>query len=237
MHDQHLYPEDFYGNYLETYLERDVRSITSVHDLSLFRSFVRLCAARVGQLLNLSDLASDCGISHTTARSWLSVMEASFIIFRLPPYFKNFNKRLVKSHKLYFYDTGLAAYLLGVRKVEMIQSHYLKGGLFENLIVSDLMKQTFALGSRPTLHYYRDSNRNEVDCLIDRGTYVDCVEIKSGRTISTDSFKGLKFFQSIDKDFRGSSTLVYGGQDRYQRSEGLVLPWQQADGLIDGTAD
>ncbi|MCX6558898.1 MAG: ATP-binding protein [Candidatus Aminicenantes bacterium] len=192
IHDRHLDPAVWYGNYVMTYLERDVRNLLAVRDLSQFRTFLRMCAARCGRLLNLSSLASDCGITHNTARSWISVLEASYIVHLLRPHSENFGKRMVKAPKLYFYDPGLAAWLLNIQGPDHMAVHPMRGELFEALIVSEFLKARYNRGLESNLYFWRDNIGEEIDLLIDEGTVVRPVEIKSGETVSEDYFRGLK---------------------------------------------
>jgi len=171
------------------YIERDVRQVLRVQELETFQRFVRLCAGRTGQLLNLSSLASDCGITHNTAKAWISVLEASYILFQLRPHHANFNKRLIKTPKLYFYDAGLASWLLGIQTLQQLEFHPLRGNIFETFIVSELMKSRLNRGERPDLYFWRDSNGNEVDVVIQLGQKLMPIEIKSGRTIARDFFR------------------------------------------------
>lgn len=225
IYDKQILPADFYPNYIETYVERDVRNLMNVKDLTLFRNFVKLCAGRIGQVLNVSSLANDCGISHTTAQAWLSILESSYIIFTLPPYYKNFNKRIIKSHKLYFYDTGLAAFQLGIAGAEQLNTHYLKGGLFENMIIAELLKQNFNQGIQADLYFWRDSNDNELDCLVERAGRLEIIELKAGKTINTDYFKNFDYFKKIAGELITQSYLVYGGEQNQKRRQAVVRKW------------
>lgn len=225
--DVEIDPYTFYSNYIETYVERDVEEIVNIRNVRLFRNFVRLCAGRIGQVLNLSSLANDCGISHSTAREWLSLLEGSYIVFQLSPYFRNFSKRIIKSSKLYFYDTGLAASLLGIRESEQIQAHYLKGGLFENLMIAELQKRMYHRGERPALYFWRDSNGNEIDCLIDYGEKIDLLEMKAGQTINRSYFKGLSTFNKLAADVISQQYLIYGGRESQKRTNVDILAWRQ----------
>lgn len=207
-----LNPTQALSDYVATYIERDVRQLSMIRDLTVFQRFLGLCAGRVGQLLNFSSLSNDTGVSQPTIMEWLSLLEASYICFRLPPYFGNISKRLVKSPKLYFYDVGLAAYLMGINSVEQIAVHPLRGMLFENLIITEVMKYFLNKGQRPGLMFYRDSNGNEVDLLIQHGAEIVPIEIKSAATVSRDFFKGLKrFIASVSASTDG--VLIYGGSD------------------------
>lgn len=225
LYDRPLGPDDWFPNYLATYVERDVRQLLAVRDLTLFQRFVKLCAARTGQLLNLSALANDCGISHTTAREWLTVLEASYLVFLLPPYHRNFGKRLVKTPKLYFLDTGLAAALLGIKNAATLNLHAMRGALFETLVVSELIKQRFNDGKPADLYFWRDNTGNEVDILFEVGTALQAVEIKSGATLVRDWFKGIAKWQVLAGDEARTPWLIYGGNEGYQRDAVQVIPW------------
>jgi predicted AAA+ superfamily ATPase len=231
LHDHKIDPGDWFPSYIQTYLERDVRQIKNITNLSAFLTFLKLCAGRCGQLLNMSAIAADCGISHTTAREWLTVLEASYVIFLLRPHHHNGNKRLVKMPKLYFYDTGLAAYLLGIRTSEQMKSHYAKGALFESFIIADMMKQRLHNGREPDLFFWRDKNAREIDVIIDTAGQLTPLEIKSARTIAADFFDTLRYWQSIAGPVAMKSWLVYGGNETQQRTECQVVPWTALDSL------
>jgi predicted AAA+ superfamily ATPase len=217
-----LNPREAYRDYFATYVERDVRNLLKVHDLQLFETFVRLCAGRVGQLLNLTSLGNDIGLAASTVREWLNLLETSFILYRLPPYHANLGKRLVKTPKLYFVDTGLAAHLNGIEEASQLNTHPLRGQLFENLVVSELTKYRIHRGREPRLYFYRDSTGNEVDVLYPSGPDWLPVEIKSGQTVSSDAFKGLNVFQSVRTDSGPPGLLVYGGTEHQNRSVAQV---------------
>lgn len=225
IYDRKIEPKDWYPNYIRTYLERDIRLIKNIPDLNSFTLFVKLCAGRIGQLLNLSSLAVEAGISVNTAKSWLSVLEASYIAYRLEPHFQNFNKRLVKMPKLYFYDTGLACSLLGLESIDQISTHYLVGSLFENLVLSDLIKHKMNYSLNSNFYFWRDKLGREVDCLIESGLEKIILEIKAGKTINEDFFSGLKFYKDLADNKNIFSYLVYGGQKEEVRNSGHVLPW------------
>ena len=227
IYDARLDPTQALGDYLETYVERDIRQLINIKDLALFEKFVRLCAGRTGQLLNLHSLGSDVGISHTTARSWLTLLEASYIVFLLQPWHANLAKRQVKTPKLYFYDVGLAAYLLGAESELHINRHPLRGNLFENLVVIEALKYRYNRARRNNLYFWRDAKGNEVDLLVETGGEVVPVEIKSGATISEDFFKGLRSFAGRLPQPPRASALVYGGTERQQRSD--VSVWRHDD--------
>ena len=225
IHDKHLEPNDWLGNYFQTYIERDVRDIVNVGDLETFSRFVRLCAGRNGQLLNLSSLANDCGITHTTSKRWISILEASFVVFLLRPHYENFSKRLIKSPKLYFLDTGLLGYLLRIRSAKDIRIHAQYGSIFESFIISEFLKGYLNSGEEPAIYFWRDSAGNEIDIIIDNGDELIPVEIKAGQTIASDFFKGLRFWKKLVKDDKLRAALVYGGEKSYIRSETYIYSW------------
>jgi len=226
-YDRDLAPSDWFPAYVNTYIERDVRQLINVRDLSAFQRFIRMCAARTGQLLNLSSLASDCGISHNTAAAWISVLEASYIVFLLRPHFSNFNKRMVKTPKLYFIDTGLAAWLLGVREQEQLVFHAQRGALFENLVVTEFLKARFNRGRQADLHFWRDSKGLEVDLLLDDGITLMPVEIKSGQTIAADSLMSLKKWCELSDGSDRPAWLVYGGTSELANGNIAIIPWRK----------
>ncbi len=225
IHDKNLSPRDWLAGYYQTYLERDVRDVLNVDDLEAFSRFVRLCAGRCGQLLNLSELASDCGISHTTARRWISVLEASFIIMLLRPHHRNFGKRLIKTPKLYFIDTGLLCYLLQIRSPEELFHRAERGAVFESFIVSELYKNFLHRGEQPSLYFWRDSTGHEIDIIIDLGMRLIPVEAKSAQTVVSDFFNNLNYWRKISGDETAPSVLFYGGDQSFRRSGVSVYPW------------
>jgi uncharacterized protein len=226
IYDQHLPAHEWLGNYVATYVERDVRQVLRVADLVTFQTFLRLCAGRTGQLLNVSGLGADCGITQPTARSWLSVLEASYVVFRLPALHTNVRKRLVRAPKLYFHDTGLLCYLLGIRTPEQLDSHPLRGAVFECWVVSEILKYHLHRGATPTLHFYRDRQGHEVDLLVERGNDLVAVEAKSGRTIAPDAFEALGRFRTVGATPAAQrDVVVYGGDETQARSAGDLLAW------------
>lgn len=238
-YDEHFKPERLFPSYIQTYIERDVRQLVNVGDLGAFQKFIQLCAARVGNQLNLADLGAVCGISATTAQRWISVLQASFIIFLLEPHFENFNKRLTKLPKLYFYDTGLACNLLRITSPEDLLIDKYFGALFECFIISDIMKQYFNQGLRPPVYFWRDTNgRLEVDCIIDEGKRLFPIEIKSSDSIATDFFNGLRqwtelAYGSKDKADVSHSFLIYAGKQQQLRAGGTVIPWGKCSNLVE----
>jgi len=225
IHDKSLEPIDWLGNYFQTYIERDVRDVLNVGDLETFSRFVRLCAGRNGQLLNLSSLANDCGITHTTSKRWISILESSFIVFLLRPHYKNFSKRLIKSPKLYFLDAGLLSYLLRIRSPEDLRFHALYGGIFESYVISEFLKNYMNNGKEHSIYFWRDSTGNEIDIIIDAGKILTPVEIKAGQTIASDFFKGIRFWKKLTTETGQGAALIYGGDKSYIRSNTYVYPW------------
>lgn len=224
--DNNIAPNKWLPNYINTYVERDVRQIKNISDLAKFEKVIKLCAGRVGQLLNMSSLAIEAGVDSKTIASWLSILQSSFIIYLLQPHHKNFNKRLVRMPKLYFYDTGLACSLLGINHADQIRLHPLKGSLFENFVINELVKERFNNNEPNNLYFWRDSTGNEIDIVIDKGTSLYPVEIKSGKTVTPDYFKNLDFWNKIAGTTGG--TVIYGGNQLQKRSNGItVLPWNE----------
>lgn len=225
LHAQPLETTDWFASYVATYVERDVRQILRVQDLSTFQRFLRLCAGRVGQLLNLSALGEEAGINHATARAWLSLLEASYLVFLLPPYHRNFGKRLVKTPKLYFVDTGLVAWLLGLRTVDQLALHPMRGALFENFVVGEFLKARYNAGQPADLYFWRDNNGLEADLLFETGPRLQTVEIKSGATITTDTIRAGQKSNRFAPDETHTPWLIHGGTDTYQRSGVRVIGW------------
>jgi len=231
IYDRDLDPRRWYGNYVQTYVERDVRQLINVRDLSSFQVFLRLCAGRSGQLLNASSLASDAGITHNTARAWLSALEASFIVKLVRPLFANFGKRLVKTPKLYFLDPGLAAWLLEITDPSQITSHPLRGALFETWVFSELLKGRTNRGLSSNLYFWRDRHGLELDFVMDRGQELVLAEAKSGKTIPTDAWKPLLAVQDLAGPVATSSWLVHGGDQQLRNRGVTALPWQRIERL------
>jgi predicted AAA+ superfamily ATPase len=229
IYDRNVPPTDFYPAYIQTYVERDVRMMKNIGDINTFIQFIQLCAGRTGQLLNYSSLASDAGISPNTAKAWISILEASYIVYRLQPYHKNFNKRLVKSPKLYFYDTGVVCSLLGIREKGQVGLHFLKGALFENLIINEFIKQRFHRGERRYPYFWQDSHGKEIDCLLVDGETILPVEIKSGKTMSESYFKNLKYWRQLANMPEDKGCVVYGGEQSMQTSTGTFVSWRHLD--------
>ena len=225
IYNEHLNPTEAISFYVTTYIERDLRQLLNVKDLSRFNTFLKLCAGRTGQILNFSSLANDCGINHNTAKNWLSILEASYIVKLLKPYYRNFNKRLIKAPKLYFMDTGLASFLLGIQNRDHLSVHPLKGALFETLVYSEILKRRFNRGETDNLYYFRDSKGNEVDILLDFGDKIDQIEVKSAQTIVKDFFNGLSFFKKLNSDVR-NSYIIYGGDASRRQQDTEIVSWK-----------
>ncbi len=228
LHAQTVAPTDWFASYVGTYLERDVRQVLAVQNLGVFQRFVRLCAGRTGQLLNLSALAGETGINHTTAQSWLSVLESSYVIHLLQPYHRNFGKRLVKTPKLYFIDTGLACWLLGIRSSGVLALHPTRGALFENFVVTEHLKQRYNCGDSSDLYFWRDNNGVEADLLFETATgQIQTVEIKSGQTPTSDYIRaGQKSVRFVTEN-AAPPRLIYGGDDSFERSGVDVVSWRK----------
>ena len=231
LHDQKIPANDFYSSYVNTYLERDARKIVNIKDLSAFQFFLKLCAGYAGQLVNTNAIAAAVGVDHKTIRQWLSVLETSFIVFFLQPHHKNFKKRLIHTPKLYFYDVGLASYLLGVTHASQISGHHLTGALFENMIIADVMKNYLHQGKQPRLYFWRDSTGNEIDLLIEDGLTIKPVEIKSARTLNGSFFKGMNYYNKLSKGKPKNSYLVYGGDTDRNYSDFNILGWKDVDAV------
>lgn len=227
LYDRKLSPSQWYGNYVLSYLERDVRQIANVHDLNLFQRFLRLCAARTGQLLNLANLGNECGASQGTARAWLSVLEASYIVFRLPPHHRNLGKRVVKAPKLYFYDTGLAANLLAIQDAGHVAVHPIRAALFGTLVVGEWLKRRYNAGLMSNLYFWRDNVGTEVDLIVEEGGKGRPIEIKSSRTMTPELFVGLRKWLKYSGAQTDAAMLVYAGDESYTRSGIEVRSWRE----------
>lgn len=225
IHHKGLHPRDWLGSYCQTYLERDVRSLLNIGDMEAFGRFMRLCAGRNGQLLNLSGLASDCGVSHTTARRWLSVLEAGFIVILLRPHYRNFGKRLIKSPKIHFLDTGLLCYLLQIRTPEELFHRAERGTVFESFVVSEFYKNFVHRWEQPGLYFWRDAAGHEIDIIIELGQQLIPVEVKSGQTFASDFLGNLDYWRGLSGQNHGPAALVYGGDSAFKRAGVTVYPW------------
>jgi predicted AAA+ superfamily ATPase len=231
LYSEHIPPTLLYKNYVQTYVERDVRQLAQVGNLSTFETFIRMCAARTGQLLNISALGNDCNINDATVKRWLSILEASYIIFLLRPYHNHFGKRLVKTPKLFFYDTGIATFLLNIKEHELA-THPMRGHLFESLILSDLYKAFYNRGTSPSLYFWRDKVGHEIDCIIDQGNKRIPIEIKSGRTVNIHFFKELEYWNELSQNTK-DGYIIYAGQEKQASFHPNVVSWQSLGTIID----
>jgi uncharacterized protein len=215
LYEEGLAARRFFNSYLQTYVERDVRALIQLRDLSQFQKFLTLLAGRVGQVVNLASLGNDVGASGTTIRNWLSVLKASYVVFELPPFFENVQKRVIKSPKIFFTDVGLAAFLLGIHTEEQASRDPLRGNLYENFIMSDILKGALNKGIRPEVYFFRDSHGNEVDLLIREKGGITPVEIKSASTFTADFLKGLERFQALEIKRGTTGAVLYNGERRF----------------------
>ncbi len=229
IYDRNIAPTDFYPSYIQTYVEKDVRMMKNIGDINTFIRFVQLCAGRTGQLVNYAGLASDAGISPNTAKAWLSILESSYIVYQLSPYHRNFNKRIVKSSKLYFYDTGVACSLLGIRDENQVALHYMKGALFENLVINEYIKTGMHRGERPEIYFWQDSQGKEIDCLLVNGENILPIEIKAGKTISNSYFSNLQYWREIAKKPDDDGFVIYGGEQTISTSSGKFISWRDLE--------
>jgi len=227
VYDQNIKPEDFYPSYLQTYIERDIRTLRSIENLQTFSRFLSLCAGRTGQVLNLSSLANDTGISVNTAKAWLSLLESSYIIFLLQPYYRNFNKRIIKSPKIFFYDTGVVSSLLRLTDTRILFNHYLYGALFENLVISELVKSEVHKGKKPSVYYWRESNGVEIDCIIEHeGGEMTALEIKAGQTFNSGYIRNLHLFPDSNMGKEINKVVIYGGSEATRIKNIRVTTWK-----------
>lgn len=233
IYDEHIPAAEFYQSYTASYIQRDVGQLINAKNISTFRRFVQLCAGRIGQLCNTSALASETGISAPTAREWLSILEASYIIFFLEPHFKNFNKRLIKTPKLYFFDTGLACSLLRIDSPEVLSNSHFYGPLFENFIIADLHKQYSNTGKQSAVYFWRDnSGAHEIDGILDHGNTLYPLEIKAGTTIASDAFRGLEYWNKISESNTRNAYIIYAGKEKQVRKQANVIGWKDTSSLI-----
>lgn len=231
IYDRPVDPAQWLKNYVATYVERDIRQVLQIQDAAAFQRFVALCAGRVGQLLNVSSLAGDAGVSRITAESWLSVMQASYLIFLVRPHFANLSKRLIKSPKLYFHDPGLAAWLLGVREPGHVSAHPLRGALFENWVITEIAKAQAARGEAIMVNFWRDKEGHEIDAVVEHTGKLHAIEIRSGQTIASDFFDNLDYWRRQPTGTEITPWLVYGGTQTQSRERGTVIPWTEISAL------
>lgn len=232
LYDRKIPPGLFYSNYLETYIERDVRALKNVGDINQFVKFVRYLSGMCGSVLNLSDVANAIGISVNTAKAWISVLSASYVVFLLPPHFANFSKRLIKSPKLYFYDTGLVCYLQGIKEGRQIEKHYLKGQLFENFVIAELLKKNYNALQTPNLYFWRDHKGVEIDLIIDKAGKLLPVEIKSSATFHSDFLNSIIAWQKLKGNRNKGGYLVYNGENKFKQKNIEVINWQGIPGKL-----
>ena len=230
--DRDLSSSIWLEDYVKTYLERDVRQLVNVKDLNLFQRFLKLCAGRAGQLLNIAELCNAADVTVKTGKSWLSVLETSYIIFRLQPHHKNFSKKLVKTPKLYFYDSGLLAYLLNIKRPEDLALSPFRGQIFESMIVSELHKQTKNFRGQQSFYFWRDNKGVEIDILVEAGLKLVPIEVKSGQTVNKDFFKNINLYQKYAGDESGTPILIYGGDKAQKRSSANVISWRQSADIL-----
>jgi len=225
-------PTKWYASYIQTYLEKDVRSTLQIKDLLVFQRFLKLCAGRIGQLVNYANLSNEAGVSDKTIKSWLSILEARYIIFSLPPYYRNFKKRLVKSHKLYFYDTGLACHLLGIRKSDDLTYHHSYGALFENFVLAEIMKVSCNQGERIPIYFWREQSGNEIDCLIESGSKLIPIEIKATQTPKVSMAVSLEKIMKNLGNMLEEGYIVHGGRQQLNYAKIKLLSWKNIAGMI-----
>ncbi|WP_319560281.1 ATP-binding protein [Marispirochaeta sp.] len=231
IYDQNIRAEVFYKNYISTYIEKDIRQLKNVNKLDVFIKFMKILAGRTGQEINYKTIGEDCGVSHATIMEWISILEASFIVYRLRPFYNNYNKRLVKSPKLYFTDTGLVCSLLGIRKKEELDYHFLKGSIFETFIINEVMKANYNQGEKYEIYFWRDNHKKEIDLIIDFGMKKYGIEIKSSETINEKYFDGLKYWNELTGIDKENMYLIYGGKENMVRNDMNVISW---DNIFDG---
>jgi predicted AAA+ superfamily ATPase len=231
IHDRNLRPDRWLSNYLSTYVQRDVRQIAQVHNLDTFTRFMRFCAGSCGQLFNSNRIGTECGVDHKTVRRWLTILQASYVVQLLPPYYRNFKKRIIKTPKLYFYDTGLACHLLGIQNPKQLEHHPLRGPLFENMVFAELAKRQLNRGQRLSMYFWRTHGGQEVDFIIEHGLDVQAIEVKSGMTVQAAMLRSLKNAMALWKEDRIQGWVVYGGDERGDLHGNVILPWSEIDSL------
>lgn len=227
LYNENIDPLYFFPNYIETYLQRDIRLLQNIENLMTFVKFIKLCAGRIGNIVNFSSLANDADIAVNTVKSWLSLLEASYILYFLQPYSGNINRRLIKSPKLYFYDTGLACSLLGLEQAAQLESFYLKGNLFENFILSELVKSRFNAGLPINYYFLRDSKGMEVDCVVEKPNSIDLIEIKMSETLSPSHIANIRALKTL---FPATDNyLIYSGEQEPLYHNVQFVNWQNID--------
>ena len=226
IYDKNIPANDFYPFYIQTYVERDVKLIKNIANQNVFINFIKVCAGRTGQLLNITELANTCGITQITAKSWLSILEASYIIYFLRPHHKSYNKRIVKMPKLYFYDTGLASSILGIKSEKQLIIHFLYGALFENFVINEFYKHLYNNAVNLELYFWRDKNGKEIDLIIDNNDKIIPIEIKAGKTFNYDFLKNLLYWNKLTKNKKENNFVIYGGEKSYKTSNANIISWE-----------
>jgi len=225
---QELPPSDFYPQYIQTYVERDVRDVLRIGNLALFQRFMRVLAGRAGKLINLSEIGNQVGVDHKTIRSWISILEASYLVFFLQPFERNFNKRIIKTPKIYFYDTGILCSLLNIQNEESLMQHWARGEVFENLVIANYQKCNLHQGIYRQLYFWRDQSGNEIDCIYESDGKIHATEIKSAASFSTEFLKHLKYFRKLSNDTDVKLSLVYGGNENWETADGIeIKSWKR----------
>ncbi|EKE25850.1 MAG: hypothetical protein ACD_5C00017G0001 [uncultured bacterium] len=232
LYKEKINPTDWYYDYTKTYLERDVRDILKVHNLGTFQKFLKMCAARAGQILNFSSLANDCGIAHSTAEAWLNILQATYIVNRVQPHYQNFSKRLIKAPKLYFYDTGLLCFLLGIVSADEIKVHSLRGAIMENWVAMEIIKSQSNKHRPINIFFWRDNKGIEIDFIIEQGEKLFPIEVKSGKTINSDYFKNIAYWLKLAKNKAKKGSIIYAGTENQIRTEFEIYGWKFIDKLI-----
>jgi predicted AAA+ superfamily ATPase len=232
IYDKKIRPSVFYKNYIATYIERDVRLLKNIEKRDVFIRFLKVLAGRTGQVLNTASISEDCGISHNTVKDWLSVLEASYIVYKLVPFHKNYNKRLIKNPKIYFTDTGLVCSLLGIKSPRELDVHFLKGNIFETFIINEFLKENFNAGDIFNIYFWRDNHRKEIDVILEYGANIYDIEIKSGKTIHPNFFDGLKYWNRLTYGKNLDSYLIYGGSENYLRNEFNIVGWNSINKML-----
>jgi len=232
IYDKDINPTDYYPSYIQTYIERDIRTIINVHDLSKFRQFVLVCATYTGQALNLNNLSKEVGVDAKTVKNWLSLLETSYIAFTLKPWFRNFKKRLTKSPKLYFYDTGLVCNLLGMEDAQSVRESSFKGALFENYALIEILKTHYNSGKSKNFYFWRDSNGNEIDLIIEKGLNVQCVEMKAGLTVKPEHLKSLHYLDNLEHQLSFKHYLINADDVVEKRTHETILSWNHVDQIL-----
>lgn len=225
IYDEGLNPNEWLADYFQTYVQKDIRDTINITNITSFTNFVRLLAGRTGQIMNFNSLGSDAGVTQPTAKSWLTALETTFICFRLQPHFRNFNKRITKAPKVYFYDTGLLCYLLRITNIEQLQIHPLRGSIFENWVIAEYLKKYYNHPTEPPLYFWRDQHGHEADLAIDNGLDLDFVEIKSGTTFQKEFLKNIKWLNKLQS--KDSGTCIYGGSQEITVGNYDIIPWDK----------